>query len=187
MSENIHKGHRERMRKKFIQSGFDGFTNHEILELLLFYSRPRIDTNAIAHRLIDKYKTISGVCNADIEDLKEIEGIDEASAVLIKMIPLLAKEYMNSSSNSIHMSNYNTVCEYFKTQFLGETVEKIRIACLDDKLRLISGKIIAEGAPGGVGINIRRIVEFTYKNKCENVILAHNHPDTPHGLPASRR
>lgn len=176
MSENIHKGHRERMRKKLIQSGFDGFTNHEILELLLFYSRPRIDTNAIAHRLIDKYKTISGVCNADIEDLKEIEGIDEASAVLIKMIPLLAKEYMNSSSNSIHMSNYNTVCEYFKTQFLGETVEKIRIACLDDKLRLISGKIIAEGAPGGVGINIRRIVEFTYKNKCENVILAHNHP-----------
>ena len=77
MSENIHKGHRERMRKKFIQSGFDGFTNHEILELLLFYSRPRIDTNAIAHRLIDKYKTISGVCNADIEDLKEIEGIYE--------------------------------------------------------------------------------------------------------------
>ena len=117
MSENIHKGHRERMRKKFIQSGFDGFTNHEILELLLFYSRPRIDTNAIAHRLIDKYKTISGVCNADIEDLKEIEGIDEASAVLIKMIPLLAKEYMNSSSNSIHMSNYIQSANISKRSF----------------------------------------------------------------------
>lgn len=177
MAENIHKGHRERMRKKFIQSGFDGFTNHEILELLLFYSRPRIDTNVIAHRLIDKYHSISAVCDADIEDLKEVEGIDESSAVLIKMIPLLAREYMTSDSKRLNLSSYTAVCDYFKTQFLGETIEKIRIACLDDKLRLVSGTIISEGSPGGVSVNIRRIVEFTYKNKCENVILAHNHPN----------
>lgn len=177
MAENIHKGHRERMRKKFIQSGFDGFTNHEILELLLFYSRPRIDTNVIAHRLIDKYHSISAVCDADIDDLKEVEGIDESSAVLLKMIPLLAREYMTSDSKRLSMKSFSAVCDYFKAQYLGETVEKIRVACLDDKLRLVAGKIIAEGAPGGVEVNIRRIVEFTYKNKCENVILAHNHPN----------
>lgn len=177
MADNVHKGHRERVRKKFIQSGFDSFNNHEILEFLLFYSRPRIDTNVIAHRLIDKYHSISAVCDADIEDLKEVEGIDEASAVLIKMIPLLAKEYLTSDNKRIMLNNYTAVFDYFKSQFLGETIEKIRIACLDDKLRLIAGQVIAEGIPGSVSINVRRIAEFTIKNKCDNIIIAHNHPN----------
>jgi len=60
MNENIHKGHRKRIKQKFIDSGFSGFNNHEILELLLFYSRPRVDTNEIAHRLINNFGSFSG-------------------------------------------------------------------------------------------------------------------------------
>ena len=158
MADNVHKGHRERVRKKFIKTGFTGFADHEKLELLLFYSRPRIDTNAIAHNLIDKFKTIGGVFDADFDMLKEVDGVDEATAVLLKMIPALSKEYV-------------------KNQFLGENVENVRIACVDDKLRLVDCAVISEGTPGTVAVNIRKIVEFTYKNKCESIIIAHNHPN----------
>ena len=75
------------------------------------------------------------------------------------------------------MGNYKTACEYFKNQFLGENVEKVRIACVDDKLRLVDCAVISEGTPGTVAVNIRKIVEFTYKNKCESIIIAHNHPN----------
>lgn len=177
MAENIHKGHRERVRKKFIKTGFTGFADHEKLELLLFYSRPRIDTNAIAHNLMDKFKTIGGVFEADIEILKEVDGVDESTAVLIKMIPALTKEYVNSKVNLMPMGSYKTACEYFKNQFLGENIEKVRIACVDDKLRLVDCAVISEGVPGAVEVNIRKIVEFTYKNKCESIIMAHNHPN----------
>ncbi len=177
MAENLHKGHRERVRRKFIELGFDGFDKHEILELLLFYSRPRVDTNEIAHRLLDKFKTITAVCDADIDELKEVNGIDESSAVLLKMIPLLTKEYLSGVGRNCVLREYRTVCDFFTKQFIGEREEKIRIACLDDKLRLIKCSIISDGVPGNVPVNIRKIVEFAFKNKSENIILAHNHPN----------
>ena len=177
MAENLHKGHRERVRRKFIESGFNGFDKHEILELLLFYSRPRVNTNEIAHRLLDKFKTITAVCDADIDELKEISGIDESSAVLLKMIPLLSKEYLSGVGKNCVLREYSVVCDFFTTQFIGEREEKIRIACLDDKLRLIKCSVISDGVPGKVPVNIRKIVEFAFKNKSENIILAHNHPN----------
>lgn len=38
MSENVHKGHRERMRQRFLVEGTKGFADHELLELLLYYA-----------------------------------------------------------------------------------------------------------------------------------------------------
>ena len=45
MSENVHKGHRERMRQRFLAEGAKGFADHELLELLLYYAVPRGDVN----------------------------------------------------------------------------------------------------------------------------------------------
>ena len=52
--ENLHKGHRERLRQSYIENGPDGMHEHQLLELLLTYAIPRRDTNPIAHRLLDK-------------------------------------------------------------------------------------------------------------------------------------
>ena len=46
--ENIHEGHRKRMKERFMKSGLDDFAPHNVLEFLLFYSIPRGDTNPIA-------------------------------------------------------------------------------------------------------------------------------------------
>ena len=45
----IHDGHREKMRRRFLETGLEGFADHEALELLLYYAIPRRDTNPIAH------------------------------------------------------------------------------------------------------------------------------------------
>ena len=74
--ENIHQGHREKMRQRFLKSGLEGFADHEALELLLYYAIPRQDTNPIAHALMERYDSLSGVLNAPVEDLEKVEGID---------------------------------------------------------------------------------------------------------------
>ena len=33
----IHDGHREKMRRRFLETGLEGFADHEALELLLYY------------------------------------------------------------------------------------------------------------------------------------------------------
>lgn len=69
-TDNEHSGHRERMRKKFIENGFDVFETHEALEMFLYYAIPRKDTNPLAHRLLDRYITVGGVCDAPIDELR---------------------------------------------------------------------------------------------------------------------
>ncbi|MGN0612482.1 MAG: RadC family protein [Porcipelethomonas sp.] len=177
MSENIHEGHRKRLREKFLKSGFTGFADHEKLELLLFYSRPRGDTNVIAHKLMDRFRTIGGVFDAGIEQLMEIKGISEVSAVLIKLIPELFKEYSLSKTLLQPLDTFERVCNFFKEQLNSERDEKLMVACVDDRLRLISCEVISEGDADSVAVNIRKLIEFTYKNNCSNILIAHNHPN----------
>ncbi len=184
MADFNHEGHRERMRKKFLKTGFETFEPHEILEMLLFYSVPRKDTNELGHMLIKEFDTFRSVCDADINELMKIKGITENSAVLIKMIPQLAKAYMASQEKNVYLKTTKAMSEYFVNRFLGETSERVRVVCLNDKLMLINETVIAEGSPGDVRINVRKIVEFTYQNKCENIVIAHNHPNGD-ALPSS--
>ena len=54
-TESIHKGHRERLKQRFLEDGLDNFTDIQVLELLLFYAIPMKDTNPIAHALLDYF------------------------------------------------------------------------------------------------------------------------------------
>ena len=96
-NKNIHEGHRDRLRKRFLDEGLDNFHDHNVLELLLFYSIPRKDTNEEAHNLIDTFGSLSGVFNASHEDLCKVKGIGENTATLIKMMPELFKKYEGKS------------------------------------------------------------------------------------------
>ena len=50
---SVHDGHRDRLRSRFLEHGTDAMEDHALLELLLFYACPRIDTNPLAHRLLE--------------------------------------------------------------------------------------------------------------------------------------
>ena len=91
--KNVHEGHRDRLRQRFLQEGLENFQDHNVLELLLFYSIPRKDTNEEAHNLINRFGSLSGVFDASFEELCEVKGIGENSAALIKIMPELFKKY----------------------------------------------------------------------------------------------
>ena len=96
--ENIHQGHREKMRQRFLKSGLEGFADHEALELLLYYAIPRRDTNPIAHRLMERYGSLTAVLSAPAEDLKKVEGIGiceltNADVVRHVMVQRIVKAY----------------------------------------------------------------------------------------------
>ena len=120
-----HKGHRERLRKRFIENGLDGFEEHQALELFLFYAIPRKDTNPLAHRLLERYRSISGVCDAPIDELQRDFGISENAAALLKLLPELSRLYNESRLAKDSVIDLNTLGEIVKMnlprlrQFLG--------------------------------------------------------------------
>ena len=83
--ENVHKNHRDRLRKKFVENDIESLQPHEVLELLLFYAYRQRDTNEIAHRLLKKFGSISGVFEADIASLQEVEDVGYNTAVFLKL------------------------------------------------------------------------------------------------------
>ena len=162
--ENIHEGHRKRMKERFMKSGLDDFAPHNVLEFLLFYSIPRGDTNPIAHRLIDAFGSLSGVFDATPEELMKVSGVGESTAILISMIPQMARKYLED------------IGAYLLPKFVGRTNEALMMVSIDNKNKVISCSVVAEGTVDSAKVSRRKVMEEAMKVKATRVILAHNHP-----------
>ena len=166
--ENIHRGHREKMRQRFLKSGLEGFADHEALELLLYYAIPRQDTNPIAHRLMDRYGSLTAVLSAPAEDLKKVEGIGESAAVLLKVAGQIGrKARLADAVQSCPMTDVETVGAYL--------LERYEL-CLDRKGKLLACKRLNDGGASSAALDIRKVVENAILTSASTVILAHNHP-----------
>lgn len=178
MAENLHSQHRQRVRKEFLDRGIDENTPaHKIFELLLFYSVPRCDTNVIAHRLLDKFGSISAVLDAPIDQLTEVEGIGESSALLIKTILPLARIYKNEKAETpVCFRSIDEIGDMLINKYFGLTEEVLSIVCLDGNARFLSYNVIQKGDVDTVGVPIRTVVKIVSSTNAQCVVLAHNHP-----------
>lgn len=175
--ENLHEGHRKRMKERFIKSGLDDFAPHNILELLLFYSIPRGDTNPVAHRLIDTFGSISGVFDATPEELAKVDGVGENSAILISMIPQIARKYLEDKADTANIvGGCSDIGAFLLPKFVGRTNEALMMVSIDNKNKIISCSVVAEGTVDSAKVSRRKIMEEAMKVKATRVILAHNHP-----------
>ena len=175
--ENIHQGHREKMRQRFLKSGLEGFADHEALELLLYYAIPRQDTNPIAHRLMERYGSLSAVLSAPAEDLKKVEGIGESAAVLLKAAGQIAqKARLSDATAQRPLTDVEAVGAYLLERYAGETHEMLYELCLDQKGKLLACKRLSEGSASSAALDIRKVVENAILTSASAVILAHNHP-----------
>lgn len=175
--ENIHEGHRKRMKERFMKSGLDDFAPHNVLELLLFYSIPRGDTNPIAHRLIDAFGSLSGVFDATPEELMKVSGVGESTAILISMIPQMARKYLEDKADAVNVvGGCGDIGAYLLPKFVGRTNEALMMVSIDNKNKIISCSVVAEGTVDSAKVSRRKVMEEAMKVKATRVILAHNHP-----------
>ena len=173
----LHDGHRNRLKNRFLNEGLTNFEDHNVLELLLFYSIPRSDTNEIAHELLNKFGSLHGVFEAGMEDLMSVNGISRHSAVLIKMIPELFVVYGRDKVRDIQKINSSDDAkQFFIPRFYGKVREQVQLVLLDDKMNIIKWVKIYEGSVNSANVPIRKIVEIAIENRATNVIIAHNHP-----------
>lgn len=173
----MHDGHRGRMRERIINSSLDGLAPHEIIESLLFYSLPRVNTNTIAHNLIEAFGSISGVFDANINDLLKIKGVGENTATLIKMVPLMCRAYIGDKySDGEILGSTEISGNYLLRKYIGILEETPSIVLMDNKCRVINWCIIGHGSMTAADINVRKIVELAVRGNATSAILCHNHP-----------
>ena len=173
----VHDGHRQRLKKRFLDQGLAGFEDHNVLELLLFYSIPRSDINEIAHSLLEEFKTLSGVFDAPVEELCKIKGISAHTATLIKLIPEMTAVYNTDKTKDIKIVKSTTEAgKFFVPRFYGKKNEEVQILLLDDKKKVIRCEKLFEGTVNSTPITVRKVVEAAVNSNATSVVLAHNHP-----------
>lgn len=174
---SVHDGHRARKKEQFRTHGLDAFADHEALELLLFYAIPRVDTNPVAHRLIERFGSLDGVLSAPPEELEKVDGVGESAATLLSLIlPLVRRSRMTASKKPVILGTTQAAGEYFVDLFFGMREERLYEACLDAKGKLLRCAKVADGSVDAVSVNIRVIVENALKCGASAVVLSHNHP-----------
>ncbi len=175
--KNIHSGHRKRVKANVIKNGFSQLEEHKLLELMLFYSIPREDTNELAHKLINHFGSFEEIFKADIDQLKRVNGVGENTAIMIasmgetfdrisKAKPLKKRVYKNTED----------LKELAVSLLLGERTEKVILMCFDVKKTLKRYTVISDGDEVSSEINMKVIIKNLVDSDSSIAVLAHNHP-----------
>ena len=172
-----HDGHRQRLKERFLREGLDHFSDVQVLELLLFYAIPRVDTNPIAHNLLACFGSLSQVLEAPVEELEKVPGIGRNAAVLLSLATAVGRYYqVDRSMNTRILQTVESCGEYLVPFFYGRRNETVFLLCLDAKCKVLCCREIGEGSVNSAGVPIRRIVETALGVNATTVVLAHNHP-----------
>ena len=180
MSDELHGGHRARMKARYLEQGMDALADHEALELLLYYAIPRADVNPLAHRLIEHFGSFHAVLEAEVDELTLVSGVGENTALLIRMIRDLDRRYLirrAESNGRPTLNRTDAAGAFFLPFFHGLREEQVYAAFLDDDFRLLKCRRMFEGGINFAPLSVRKLVEAAIREHAANIILAHNHPD----------
>ncbi len=173
---NLHVGHRQRVKERYLREGLDTFDDHQVLELMLFFALPQKDTNALAHELLDRYGSLAAVLEADPYDLMKISGVGKGTAVFLSMWPGVTKRYQQSKlSKKPLLDTTAALVDYAHTLFYGCHYEMFYVLCLDMQNRLKYASLVHQGTINEVPVYPRLVVEHAIRNDAKNIVLVHNH------------
>lgn len=173
----VHAGHRARIRERFRTEGLSGFTEHEVLELLLTYAIPQRDVNPLAHELIARFGSLSNALEAGESELLRVDGVGANAASLLALIPQLLGRYeMSRAGSRPVIESLGDAKRYCGALFFGAHEERAHMLCLDQRGRLLHPALLRRGTLDEVELYPREVVEIALRYHAYAVILAHNHP-----------
>ncbi len=172
-----HDKHRERLKAKFADTP-EILEDHELLELLLFYSIPRKNTNEEAHNLLKRFGNIKNVFDAGLPALMQVDGIGEKSALFFRVISEVLRRYEICRENDREdlLEENTSLKKYLMDLFVGTDNEVLYLLLFTANNKLICCEKLSEGYSCGTALPIREIVGLVLANNAASAILAHNHP-----------
>ena len=170
------QGHRERLRKKYLQSGIGALHDYEQLELLLTFVIPRKDVKPVAKNLLKTFKSFSRVFDAPLEELCAVDGIGENTAILLKLVKDSCGKYLEDKAVCADIvANPAAVIDFVRMELSGLQQETFMIIYLNVKNHVIDYET-SHGTVDYAAVYPRNIVQGALSRNASAVIMVHNHP-----------
>ena len=172
---SVHTGHRQRVKTEFLSRGLEGWPDHRVLELILFYAIPQGDVNPLAHELIDRFGSLAKVLDASPDELKKVPGLGEHSIALLQMFPAVSGRYVAQRSGPGTLVHTAQEAAGLLTPYFYAVNEMVYVLCLDGKGKMLGVRKVSEGNVRNSDVNIRRIAEICMALGASYFYMAHNH------------
>lgn len=172
--KTIHNGHRHRLREKFIKHN-DSFSDHELLELLLTYAIPRVDTNKTAHKLIDAFGSLQAVISADPKVLTTVDGVGDSAAYFLSLVGKVSETTRSVGPKKKTFGSIEDAKKYLAEEFTHYDCEVFFVIYLNSRDKVIKIDKIDNDSKSSVAINTKSLLQGIMINKPYAIIIAHNH------------
>ncbi|MBJ7533363.1 DNA repair protein RadC [Rhodomicrobium vannielii ATCC 17100] len=170
-------GHRDRLRKRFLEGGADPLPDYELLELVLFRAIARRDVKPLAKELLGRFGSFGEVMNAPRDRLLEVEGVTEAVVTEFRVVQAAAlRTAQGEVKKRPIFAAMSTVLDYLRSAMAFEDREQFRILFLDRRNKLIADEVQSRGTIDHTSVYTREVVKRALELSASAVILAHNHP-----------
>lgn len=171
------KGHRRRLRQRFLAGGADAMPDYELLEMLLFMAMPRGDVKPLAKALIGRFGTYAGVVTAPAHEIEQVPGAGEAVVAALRVAQATAVRLLKDAAREADvLNNYAALIDYCQAAMKFDRVEQTRLLFLNKKNRLIADELQQHGTVDHTPVYPREVARRTLELGASAVILVHNHP-----------
>ena len=163
-----------------MRSGFEGFNDYEVVELLLTLAIPRLDVKQPAKALIARFGNLRGILDAPLDQLQEVKGIGAVAPVALRIIRSSAELYLEQSAEtSESLLDPERLSAFWRLRIGALHDEVFEVAFLDSSYRLLIDGIdrLEQGTIDRAIVYPRRLVETALKHGAATLVLAHNHPN----------
>lgn len=172
-------GHRKRLREKYLNNELSNISSHDLLEMLLAYALPRVDTNEIAKEMLKKFKTIERVFQIEsMEELKDIKGVGPNTLMFLKIIrEITSKMYLSDiKGEKFVVDSLDKLVRYARLNYGNKAIEEFHVIYLRTDATIIEDVTESVGTIDKSAIYPRNIASRALKLNAKSVILIHNHP-----------
>lgn len=161
----------------YMENDLQGFSDRNVLEMLLHFAIPYRNTSGIADELLKLFGSLPGVLGAGVQRTMEISGMTREAAVLVDMLMRVAQRAVERQNAATDLLDTDEKVGNFLTRkFFGMSNEAMLLLCMDNACRLISCTKLSSGISNRTGVDLRMICETALRCNAPIVILAHNHP-----------
>ncbi len=173
-----------RVKTRFLKEGLASFAPHEIIELLLFFGIPVKDTNELAHELLERFGSFTGVLEAPYDELIQVKGISSHVATLICFCHGLCCTYYEAKNTvGTVLNSIDEMGNYIMPKFLGRKNEAVVLLSLDNRRKVLNCSVVYEGSVNATEVNVRLVLQQALRDNATIAVLAHNHPNG-HAVPS---
>lgn len=167
----------ERPRERLLARGAGALSDAELLSLLLRHGIAGASAVDIAHALLSRFGSLTGLLAAPRAEVATVRGVGVAKTVeLTAMVELVRRSLAEEAAERDALQSPQAVRDYLRLALAARSYEVFVGLFLDSQNRLLATEELFRGTLAQTSVYPREVVKAALARNAAAMIFAHNHP-----------